>query len=390
MLTEAGITDFAATGGKNMVRRVCCHYGFADAAGSLAACCCQCSRMGSVPAAPLLLPLRQAAMAAAVRLAHCRATCPLWLQEFLRLKGFENAVIQAANRALEEWREEAHKGGRPAGWVLSGAGGAPMRRPCKGPCMRAAGTSPLQCRPPHRLTCPAAAAAPLPRAVAETMVQMECDYVTPSFFRELEKEYQSGLRRRVLPMCGLFCWCGVASRRPCARLCRGLGCQELHGCCRMLSPSLRCGRPACLQRGRWAGGRRGPQRPHGAAAARWVLGVISLGWAVAPTLPCCCKGQHWRRVGLGWGLLCSAHLDAPAGPRWPQGWRPQRAPTCCACGASLCAGNLQHSEGDSDDDSEAPESSPATARSAISRETSPPVGGTCRGGAEGTAHAAMR
>lgn len=25
------------------------------------------------------------------------------------------------------------------------------------------------------------------------MVQMECDYVTPSFFRELEKEYQSGL-----------------------------------------------------------------------------------------------------------------------------------------------------------------------------------------------------
>lgn len=35
---------------------------------------------------------------------------------------------------------------------------------------------------------------------------------------------------------------------------------------------------------------------------------------------------------------------------------------------------MQHSEGDSDDDSEAPESSPATARSAISRETSPPVG----------------
>lgn len=39
-------------------------------------------------------------------------------------------------------------------------------------------------------------------AVAETMVQMECDYVTPSFFRELEKEYQSGLRR-----CGAGCWC---------------------------------------------------------------------------------------------------------------------------------------------------------------------------------------
>ena len=30
----------------------------------------------------------------------------------------------------------------------------------------------------------------MPRAVAETMVQMECDYVTPSFFRELEKQYQ--------------------------------------------------------------------------------------------------------------------------------------------------------------------------------------------------------
>ncbi|EFN56232.1 hypothetical protein CHLNCDRAFT_57648 [Chlorella variabilis] len=59
--------------------------------------------------------------------------------EFLRLKGFENAVIQAATRALEEWREEAHQ-------------------------------------------------------VAETMVQMECNYVTPSFFRELEQEYQSGLK----------------------------------------------------------------------------------------------------------------------------------------------------------------------------------------------------
>ncbi|KAL4421810.1 hypothetical protein ABPG77_001599 [Micractinium sp. CCAP 211/92] len=58
--------------------------------------------------------------------------------EFLRLKGFENAVILAATKALDEWKSEAHK-------------------------------------------------------VAETMVQMECDYVTPSFFRELEKEYQSGL-----------------------------------------------------------------------------------------------------------------------------------------------------------------------------------------------------
>lgn len=31
--------------------------------------------------------------------------------EFLRLKGFENAVIVAATRALDEWKEEAHQGG---------------------------------------------------------------------------------------------------------------------------------------------------------------------------------------------------------------------------------------------------------------------------------------
>ncbi|KFM25284.1 Dynamin-2B [Auxenochlorella protothecoides] len=55
--------------------------------------------------------------------------------EFLRLKGFENAVVVAADRALEEWKAEAHK-------------------------------------------------------VASTMVAMECDYVTPSFFRELEREWQ--------------------------------------------------------------------------------------------------------------------------------------------------------------------------------------------------------
>lgn len=55
--------------------------------------------------------------------------------EYLRLKGFENAVIIAATQALEEWRAEAHK-------------------------------------------------------VASMMVQMECDYVTPSFFRELERQWQ--------------------------------------------------------------------------------------------------------------------------------------------------------------------------------------------------------
>lgn len=55
--------------------------------------------------------------------------------EVLRLKGFENAVIMAANQALEDWRSEAHR-------------------------------------------------------VAEMMVQMECDYVTPSFFRDLEKRWQ--------------------------------------------------------------------------------------------------------------------------------------------------------------------------------------------------------
>lgn len=55
--------------------------------------------------------------------------------DFLRLKGFENAVIMAASQALEEWRAEAHR-------------------------------------------------------VADIMVQMECDYVTPSFFRELERKWQ--------------------------------------------------------------------------------------------------------------------------------------------------------------------------------------------------------
>lgn len=55
--------------------------------------------------------------------------------EFLRLKGFENAVIIAASQALEEWRAEAHK-------------------------------------------------------VASVMVQMECDYVTPSYFRDLERQWQ--------------------------------------------------------------------------------------------------------------------------------------------------------------------------------------------------------
>jgi hypothetical protein len=55
--------------------------------------------------------------------------------DFLRLKGFENAVVVAAQQALEEWRGEAHR-------------------------------------------------------VAEMMVQMECDYVTPSFFRDLERRHQ--------------------------------------------------------------------------------------------------------------------------------------------------------------------------------------------------------
>lgn len=40
--------------------------------------------------------------------------------EFLRLKGFENAVIQAATKALDEWKAEAHKGGCRATGVLKG------------------------------------------------------------------------------------------------------------------------------------------------------------------------------------------------------------------------------------------------------------------------------
>lgn len=55
--------------------------------------------------------------------------------DYLRLRGFENAVIVAAQQALEDWRSEAHR-------------------------------------------------------VAEMMVQMECDYITPSAFRELERQYQ--------------------------------------------------------------------------------------------------------------------------------------------------------------------------------------------------------
>lgn len=55
--------------------------------------------------------------------------------EYLRLKGFENAVIIAATQALEEWRTDAH-------------------------------------------------------SVASKLVQMECDYVTPSFFREMERQWQ--------------------------------------------------------------------------------------------------------------------------------------------------------------------------------------------------------
>lgn len=68
-------------------------------------------------------------------LAEAGFTAPRPGMEFLRLKGFENAVVVAADKALEEWKTEAHK-------------------------------------------------------VAATMVAMECDYVTPSFFRELEREYQ--------------------------------------------------------------------------------------------------------------------------------------------------------------------------------------------------------
>ena len=31
--------------------------------------------------------------------------------DFLRMKGFENAVVVAATQALDEWKAEAHKGG---------------------------------------------------------------------------------------------------------------------------------------------------------------------------------------------------------------------------------------------------------------------------------------
>ena len=130
--------------------------------------------------------------------------------DFLRLRGFENAVVTAANQALEEWRTEAHHGGRARGWRSGGSvGGASGER---GAAADAAGRTtaaslwyittggacgrsvwPLTLPAAHTPRPPRPAPHPPHAAVAETMVQMECSYVTPSYFREMEREYRSGL-----------------------------------------------------------------------------------------------------------------------------------------------------------------------------------------------------
>ena len=43
--------------------------------------------------------------------------------DFLRLKGFENAVILAASRALDDWKTEAHHGEQRAGAGFGGGDG---------------------------------------------------------------------------------------------------------------------------------------------------------------------------------------------------------------------------------------------------------------------------
>lgn len=143
---------------------------------------------------------------------------------------------------------------------------------------------------------------------------MECDYVTPSFFRELEKEYQSGLRSEGGGLEGAE---GEPEDRM-AQLARGAS----------WGPGWVLVRAA---RGWWDlwGAQRQGSVP--AAAAGMLLLILLLLWMAV----------HQRR-------------------------RLPRLPPCAA-------GMPQHSGdgGESDDDSEVPESSPATARSAISREASP-------------------
>ena len=67
-----------------------------------------------VPPCPLASPsqVREAARRSVLSEMGLDST-PGKTLEFLRLKGFENAVIVAASRALDEWKQEAHEGG----WV---------------------------------------------------------------------------------------------------------------------------------------------------------------------------------------------------------------------------------------------------------------------------------
>lgn len=73
-----------------------------------------------------------------------------------------------------------------------------------------------------------------PFAVAETMVQMECNYVTPSFFRELEQEYQSGLKSEDEGLEG--------AAEPEDRMA-----QLARGACALARPPARARAPRCLR-----------------------------------------------------------------------------------------------------------------------------------------------
>lgn len=60
------------------------------------------------------------------------------------------------------------------------------------------------------------------------MVQMECNYVTPSFFRELEREYQSGLKSEDGALEG-----AAEPEDRMAQLARGAAAAQSAACCRL-------------------------------------------------------------------------------------------------------------------------------------------------------------
>lgn len=97
----------------------------------------------------------------------------------------------AAGQALDDWKREAHFGGcRAVPLHLAGAGRSALHVLLPSGAGASAAVGRLEQQGPSLiLLIPRAHFRP---AVAETMVQMECDYVTPSYFREMEKEFQAG------------------------------------------------------------------------------------------------------------------------------------------------------------------------------------------------------